>query len=240
VVKKGDVRAQTAKALENIRTALAAAGATPRDVVKNHSTIVDWRDFSPYNELYAEFYGEPYPARASIQGALQDPDRLIEFDVVAVVGGERLYVDTAIPGKYQTKADRPGVILDDRLSPGVAPHCQAIRDGDLIFVSGMVATDLEWKLIGPGDVAAQTKAVLNAIQICLERLGSDKRDVVRTLVSLTDFRNYAAYNEVYRSFFAEPYPTRATIGGGLAQYGLLIEIEAWAVAGAGETATFLV
>ena len=163
VVATGDVRAQTRQALENARAVLAAAGATPRDVIRNHTTIVDWRDFDAYNEIYAAFFGQPYPARASIQGTLGDPDRLIEFEMTAVLdGGERTYVDTGRLGAYQDRdhyvVPRERIILDDRMTPGVAPHCAGVRSGDLIAVSGMVATDLEGKLVGPGDVRAQTHA----------------------------------------------------------------------------------
>ncbi len=245
VVATGDIRAQTRQALENTRAVLAAAGATPRDVIKNHTTIVDWRDFDAYNEIYAEFFGQPYPARASIQGTLADPDRLIEFEMTAVLdGGDRTYVDTGKLGAYQDRdhyvvpSDR--IILDDRMTPGVAPHCAGIRSGDLIAVSGVVATDFEGKLIGPGDVRAQTHAVLDGIGYALEKLGSEFDDVVKTQVSLVDWRHYAAYNEVYAEYFSPPYPARATVQGGLAQYGLLVEIEAYAVVGAASSATVLV
>lgn len=245
VVAEGDIRAQTRQALENARTVLEAAGATPRDVIRNHTTIVDWRDFDAYNALYADFFGQPYPARASIQGTLADPARLIEFEMTAVLdGGERTYVDTGRLGAYQDRDHYqvPGerIILDDRMTPGVAPHCAGVRSGDLIVVSGMVATDLEGALIGPGDVRAQTHAVLTGVGYALEKLGSELDDVVRTQVSLVDWRHYAAYNEVYAQYFSEPYPARATVQGGLAQYGLLVEIEAYAVAGAASSATALV
>jgi enamine deaminase RidA (YjgF/YER057c/UK114 family) len=236
VVKRGDIRAQTEQALENVRRALEQVGATPRDVVKTHTTIADWRDFDGYNELYAAFFGEPYPARASILGTLQDPDRLIEFDMLAIVGGERTYVDTGTPGRYQTKANRPNVILDDRLSPGVAPHCAAVRAGDFISISGLVATDLQGKLIGPGDIRAQTTAILDAMKLCVEPLGAGMDDVVKTLVTVTDWRHYRGYNEVYERYFNDPFPARSTIHGGLAQYGLLLEVEAFAVVGAAGSA----
>lgn len=239
-VVPGGIRAQTAQALENVRKALAQAGATPRDVIKTHTTIADWRDFDGYNEVYAEFFGQPYPARASILGTLQDPARLIEFSMMAIVGGDRTYVDTATAGRYQTKDDRPGVLLDARLSPGVAPHCQAVRVGDFIAVSGMVATDLEGKLIGSGDIAAQTDAVLQAIKVCTERLGSSLDDVVKTLVTVVDWRHFPGYNAVYGRYFPAPHPARSSIQGGLAQYGLLIEIEAFAVAGAADFAQVII
>jgi 2-iminobutanoate/2-iminopropanoate deaminase len=53
---------------------------------------------------------------------------------------------------------------------------------------------------------------------------------------LTDWRHYAAYNEVYRAFFTAPYPARSTVSGSLGRPGALIEIEAIAMAGAHATA----
>jgi 2-iminobutanoate/2-iminopropanoate deaminase len=53
---------------------------------------------------------------------------------------------------------------------------------------------------------------------------------------LTDWRYYAAYNEVYQTFFHPPYPARSTIGGHLARRGALIEIDAIAIAGARDNA----
>ncbi|MFL2634959.1 MAG: Rid family hydrolase [Dehalococcoidia bacterium] len=240
VIKKGDIQAQTQQALEWVRIGLEQVGATPRDVIKNHTTIVDWRDFDKYNEIYAEFYGQPYPARASIQGTLSDPDRLIEFDVMAIVNQERKYVDTAITGQYQTKADRPNVTLDDRLTPGVAPHCAGIRTDEFIAISGMVATDLEGRLVGPGDIKAQTKAIMDGISHALETLGSSANDIVKSIVTLVDWRHYDEFNTVYESYFTPPFPTRTTFQGGLAQYGLLIEIEVFAVPNAKENGTYII
>ena len=240
VIKKGDIQAQTRQALEWVRIGLEQVGATPRDVIKNHTTIVDWRDFDKYNEIYAEFYGQPYPTRASIQGTLSDPDRLIEFDVMAIVNQERRYVDTAITGQYQTKSDRPNVTLDDRLTPGVAPHCAGIRTDEFISISGMVATDLEGKLVGPGDIKAQTKAIMDGISNALEILGSSAEDIVKSIVTLVDWRHYEEFNSVYESYFTPPYPTRTTFQGGLAQYGLLIEIEVFAVPNAKKIGTYVI
>ena len=240
VIKKGDIQAQTQQALEWVRIGLEQVGATPRDVIKNHTTIVDWRDFDKYNEIYAEFYGQPYPARASIQGTLSDPDRLIEFDVMAIVNQERKYVDTAITGQYQTKADRPNVTLDGRLTPGITAHCAGIRTDEFIAISGMVATDLEGKLVGPGDIKAQTKAIMDGISHALETLGSSVNDIVKSIVTLVDWRHYDEFNTVYESYFTPPFPTRTTFQGGLAQYGLLIEIEVFAVPNAKENGTYII
>jgi 2-iminobutanoate/2-iminopropanoate deaminase len=108
-----------------------------------------------------------------------------------------------------------------------APFSAAIRDGDTIFVSGQVGLDADGKVV-PG-VGDQTRAALQAIKDILEGLGASMADVVQVRVFITDFATYADYNEAYREFFAEPYPTRATLGTSELALGAEIEIEAVAI-----------
>jgi 2-iminobutanoate/2-iminopropanoate deaminase len=108
-----------------------------------------------------------------------------------------------------------------------APFSAAIRDGDTIFVSGQVGLDADGKVV-PG-VGDQTRAALRAIKDILEGLGSSMADVVQVRVFITDFATYADYNEAYREFFAEPYPTRATLGTSELALGAGVEIEAVAI-----------
>ena len=104
----------------------------------------------------------------------------------------------------------------------------------------MVATDLEGKLVGPGDIKAQTQAIMNGISNALETLGSSADDIVKSIVTLVDWRHYKEFNSVYESYFTPPYPTRTTFQGGLAQYGLLIEIEVFAVPNAKKIGTYVI
>lgn len=117
------------------------------------------------------------------------------------------------------------------LSPPIGPYCHAVRVGDTIFLSGAVSTDGRGKLVGRGDIRKQTGTVLRTFQKILRGCGATMDDVVKTLVFLTDWRHYGAYNEEYRRFFKAPYPARSTVGTTLAQEGLLLEIEAVAVRG---------
>ena len=68
--------------LENVRTCLAAAGCTLNDVVKVNTYIADLGDIAAYNEVYREFFSEPYPARSSVCAALP-AGTLIEIEAVA-------------------------------------------------------------------------------------------------------------------------------------------------------------
>ncbi len=82
-IVEGDVRVQTRQVLENIRTILAAAGCTMDDVVKVAAHLADMKDFQAYNEVYKEYFPEPYPARTTVQSGLPGPFS-VEIDVVAM------------------------------------------------------------------------------------------------------------------------------------------------------------
>jgi 2-iminobutanoate/2-iminopropanoate deaminase len=78
----GGIAEQTRQALENVRTCLEAAGCTMDDVVKVNAFLADLGDFSGYNEVYVEFFAEPYPARTSVQAGLP-PGVRVEIEAVA-------------------------------------------------------------------------------------------------------------------------------------------------------------
>lgn len=104
-------------------------------------------------------------------------------------------------------------------------YSQAIRTGNLIFVSGQLPLDENGSLVGPDDIKAQTRAVLRNVAAILEEAGSDLDRVVKTTVFLTDLNDFAGMNEVYAATFAEPYPARSTVEIGRLPGGMLIEIE---------------
>jgi 2-iminobutanoate/2-iminopropanoate deaminase len=80
----GGIGEQTRQALENVRACLAAAGCTMEDVVKVTAFLVDLGDFADYNEVYTEFFAEPYPARTTV-GAKLPPGLLVEIEAVALI-----------------------------------------------------------------------------------------------------------------------------------------------------------
>jgi 2-iminobutanoate/2-iminopropanoate deaminase len=80
---EGGIAEQTRRVLENVRTCLEAAGCTLDDVVKVSAFLVDLSgDVAAYNEVYAEFFAEPYPARSTVQAGL-GPGVLVEIEAVA-------------------------------------------------------------------------------------------------------------------------------------------------------------
>ncbi|MEM4390048.1 MAG: RidA family protein [Candidatus Micrarchaeia archaeon] len=80
---EGDVRAQTRRVLENLRAVLEAAGSSLAKVVKTTVYLKDMKDFPAMNEVYAEFFGQNPPARATVQVAGLPRNALIEIEAIA-------------------------------------------------------------------------------------------------------------------------------------------------------------
>ncbi|NQU50406.1 MAG: RidA family protein [Planctomycetes bacterium] len=79
----GDVLAEAAQVFANLRAVLAAAGCTPKDVVRATVYLTDLADFADVNKLYADFFGDHKPARACVQVAALPKGAQIEIDVIA-------------------------------------------------------------------------------------------------------------------------------------------------------------
>jgi len=114
-------------------------------------------------------------------------------------------------------------VLTDKVMAPKNPYSQARRAGGFLFVSGQVPFDVKGNLVGPG-IVEQTRAALSNVQAIVEAAGATLADVVKVNVYLTDLANFSAMNEVYRTFFSEPYPARTTVQAGL--LGFLVEIDA--------------
>ncbi len=80
-----DIQTQTRQSLTNIRNILAAAGTDMSKVVKTTVLLADIKDFAAMNAVYAEFFTEPYPARAAFQVAAIPKGALVEIEAVAVI-----------------------------------------------------------------------------------------------------------------------------------------------------------
>jgi 2-iminobutanoate/2-iminopropanoate deaminase len=93
----------------------------------------------------------------------------------------------------------------------IGPYSQAVRAGQLLFVSGQVPLDPATGQIADGDISAQTRRVFANLAAVLAAGGRSFADVVRTTVFLADMNDFSAVNDVYGQYFSEPYPARATV-----------------------------
>lgn len=99
----------------------------------------------------------------------------------------------------------------DRAPKAIGPYSQAIRVGPLLFLSGQVPLDPATGQMVEGDVAAQTRRVMDNLSAVLQSAGLTFADVARTTIFLADMNDFVKVNEVYGSYFSEPYPARATV-----------------------------
>jgi 2-iminobutanoate/2-iminopropanoate deaminase len=124
---------------------------------------------------------------------------------------------------------RDAILTADAPRPR-GPYSQAIRAGGLVFVAGQLPLDASGALAGPGDIRAQTRAVLDGVAAILAAAGSSMDRVVKTTVFLTNLDDREGMNEVYAQAFAAPYPARSTVEVSRLPPGMLVEIDAVALA----------
>jgi 2-iminobutanoate/2-iminopropanoate deaminase len=103
------------------------------------------------------------------------------------------------------------------------PFSQAVKLGNLIFVSGQGPIDPKTHEVN-GDIKAQTERMLENIKAILEAAGTDLLNVVNTTVFLTDLKNFEGMNEVYQKYFPKDPPPRATVQAGLLRE-MLVEMQ---------------
>jgi len=116
------------------------------------------------------------------------------------------------------------VIVPKGSAPPLAPYSPGTRAGKVVYVSGTLALDKDGKLVGAGDVRAQTRFVLDSIKAVLEAAGGSLRDVAFNHIFLKDLGDYAAMNDLYKTYFPENPPARYCIRADLVRPDFLVEI----------------
>ncbi len=124
------------------------------------------------------------------------------------------------------------VIRTDKAPAPVGPYNQAIAtSGQMLFVAGQIPLDpRSGKIVGEGDIMAQTQQVMLNLEAILTAAGAQWDDVVKTSVFLTDLANFASMNQVYAEYFVEDTaPARACVEVSRLPKDVLVEIECIAV-----------
>lgn len=108
----------------------------------------------------------------------------------------------------------------------IGPYSQAVDSGaGLVFLSGQLPIDPATGAFPEGGIQAQTRQSLRNVQAILAAAGLSLAHVVKTTVFLSDMADFAAMNEVYATFFAEPFPARSAVAVKALPKGALVEIE---------------
>ena len=121
------------------------------------------------------------------------------------------------------------IIHTDKAPKAIGPYSQAVKAGNMLFVSGQVPFVPETMEIVEGDVKAQTAQSLKNVQAILEQAGLDFSHVVKSTVFIKDMNDFAQINEVYAEFFGENKPARACVEVARLPKDVKVEIEVIAV-----------
>jgi len=111
----------------------------------------------------------------------------------------------------------------------IGPYSQAIRTGDLLFVSGQIPIDPATGVVIDGDITAQTRQVLVNLMAILTEAGLSFAQVAKTTIYLKDLGDFEVVNRVYGEFVTEPPPARATVEVSRLPRDVRIEIDLIAV-----------
>lgn len=116
--------------------------------------------------------------------------------------------------------------LHTNLAPAaIGPYSQAIEVNGFVFVSGQIPIDPATGQFVEGGIKEQTRQALTNASRIMEEAGIDLSHVIKTTVFLADMADFAAMNEVYATFFKEPYPARSAVAVKALPKGALVEVE---------------
>lgn len=121
------------------------------------------------------------------------------------------------------------VLHTEKAPAAIGPYSQAIEVNGFVFASGQIPINPETGAMVEADIKAQTRQALTNANEVMKAAGIDLIHVVKTTVFLSDMANFAAMNEVYSTFFKEPFPARSAVAVKELPKGALVEVECIAV-----------
>lgn len=117
-------------------------------------------------------------------------------------------------------------IHTDQAPAALGPYSQAVRHGDLVFLSGQVGLDPASGKLVEGGIEEQARQVFRNLRAVCQAAGGDLDGIVKLTIYLVDLGNFALVNAVMAENFAAPYPARATIEISALPAGAEVEVEA--------------
>ena len=145
---------------------------------------------------------------------------LIMFMVVIGTMAAPLSADEAPAAEYLNSGE---------VFPAGIPLSEAVRVGDTLYLSGQVGIVPGTMNLAPGGLEGETRQTMENIKTTLEAHGYSMNDVVKCLVMLADVSQWATFNDIYKTWFDEPYPARSAFGANGLAIGAQVEVECIAV-----------
>jgi enamine deaminase RidA (YjgF/YER057c/UK114 family) len=212
-----DIARQTSVTLARLDERLRTERSSLADVVVVTVYLRHAADFAAMNDAYRPAWKGLPPTRSTIVAAPLN-DALVEISATAVPSGaERRLVH---PPSWMA-------------SPN--PYSYGLRSGDTLYLSGLIARNGRDNSAVPGDIAVQTRVVIDNAKELLGAAGLSLPHVVSNRVFLPNLADFDGMNRVYREYFPEGPPVRATVGAALAGPQNRVEMTLVAFAGARQT-----
>ena len=187
-----DIKTQTQRAIDRLQKVLEAAGSSLGQAASVNVYLSKASDFEAMNATYRERFTDAPPTRTTVVADLPY-HVLVQISAVAVQNETPR--ETLIPQGWM-KSPRP--------------YSYIVRTGDLVFFSGLLSRRPTDDKVISGTVQEQVKTILDNAGALLKTVGLSYRDVVAARVYLTDETYFEGMNEVYRTYFSEEPPARAT------------------------------
>ncbi|MBQ4186406.1 MAG: RidA family protein [Firmicutes bacterium] len=121
------------------------------------------------------------------------------------------------------------MIYTDKAPAAVGPYSQAVKANGFVFTSGQIAIDPATNTVLEGDIKVQAKRVMENLKVVLEAAGTDFNHVVKSVCFLADMGDFAAFNEIYGSYFTETKPARSCVAVKTLPKNVIVEVELIAV-----------
>ena len=202
-----DVASQTALTLARLDERLRAERSSLADALVITVYLRRAADFPAMNDAYKQAWKATPPTRTTVVVDPQAPGAHVEMSAVAVPAGtERRVVH---PATWMA-------------SPN--PYSYGLRAGESLFLSGLIARNGKDNTVVSGDVAVQTRAVLDNAKELLEAAGLSFAHLVSARVFLPDLKDFAEMNRIYREYVPYERPARATVGAALTNGAYKVEM----------------
>lgn len=108
----------------------------------------------------------------------------------------------------------------------IGTYSQAVKVGDVVYLSGQIPLVPETMTVIEGDFATQVRRVFDNLTAVAEASGGSLQDIVKLNIFLTDLSYFGTVNEIMADYFQQPYPARAAIGVASLPKGVPVEMDA--------------
>ncbi len=118
------------------------------------------------------------------------------------------------------------IIHTSKAPEAIGTYSQAVKVGDVVYMSGQIPLVPETMEVAEGDFSTQVRRVFDNLSAVAEAAGGRLQDVVKLNIFLTDLSHFGTVNEIMADYFEQPYPARAAIGVASLPKGVPVEMDA--------------